>query len=59
MAVLAAPKMAMRDKTDTCPTNVAIASNTSTPYMYRCCNSLGKNKHHNFTENQNKRNQRK
>jgi len=32
MAVVAAPKMAMSDKTDTCPMYVAMASNTNTPY---------------------------
>lgn len=35
--MVAAPKRAMRDKTDTCPMNVAIASKTSTPYTYGCC----------------------
>ena len=42
MAVVAAPKMAMSDKTDTCPMNVAIASNTNTPYTYGCCNAFTK-----------------
>jgi len=32
MAVVAAPKIAMRERTDTCPMNVAIASKTNTPY---------------------------
>ena len=36
-AVVAAPKRAMRDRTETWPMNVAIASNTSTPYTYGCC----------------------
>jgi hypothetical protein len=37
IAVVAAPKSAMRESTETWPTNVAIASNTSTAYTYRCC----------------------
>jgi len=37
MAVLAAPKMAMSDSTESWPINVAIASITNTPYTYRCC----------------------
>jgi len=37
MAVVAAPKRAMSDNTETWPINVAIASNTSTPYTYKCC----------------------
>lgn len=36
MAVVAAPKRAMSDNTETWPINVAIASNTNTPYTYRC-----------------------
>lgn len=40
MAVVAAPKSAMRESTETWPTNVAIASNTSTAYTYRCCNAM-------------------
>lgn len=32
IAVVAAPKMAMRERTETWPMNVAIASNTNTPY---------------------------
>lgn len=36
IAVVAAPKSAMRDRTETCPTNVAMASNTNTPYTYGC-----------------------
>lgn len=32
MAVVAAPKRAMSDSTETCPTNVAIASKISTMY---------------------------
>jgi hypothetical protein len=32
MAVVAAPKMAMRDRTEIWPMNVAMASNTNTPY---------------------------
>ena len=37
MAVVAAPKRAMRERTETWPTNVAMASNTNTPYTYGCC----------------------
>jgi hypothetical protein len=40
MAVVAAPKSAMRESTETWPTNVAIASNTSTAYTYRCCKAM-------------------
>jgi len=32
MAVVAAPKIAIRERTETWPMNVAIASKTSTPY---------------------------
>jgi len=32
MAVVAAPKRAIRERTETWPINVAIASNTNTPY---------------------------
>jgi len=32
MAVVAAPNNAMRDKTETCPIKVAMASKTNTPY---------------------------
>lgn len=37
IAVVAAPKIAMSDKTEIWPMNVAIASNTKTPYIYGCC----------------------
>jgi len=37
MAVVAAPKRAMSDSTEIWPINVAIASNTKTPYTYRFC----------------------
>lgn len=37
MAVVAAPKIAMRERTEIWPINVAIASNTNTPYTYGCC----------------------
>jgi len=40
MAVVAAPKRAMSDSTETWPINVAIASNTNTPYTYRCCKKM-------------------
>lgn len=43
IAVVAAPKRAMSDKTETWPINVAIASNTSTPYTYGCCRSNSRN----------------
>lgn len=43
IAVVAAPKMAMRDKTDTWPTKVAIASNTNTPYTYGCYKFVTRN----------------
>lgn len=36
IAVVAAPNSAMRDRTETCPINVAMASNTNTPYTYGC-----------------------
>lgn len=35
--MVAAPKMAMRERTETWPTKVAIASKIKTPYTYRCC----------------------
>lgn len=40
MAVVAAPNIAINDKTETCPMNVAMASNTNTPYTYGCCKML-------------------
>ena len=37
IAVVAAPNIAINDKTETCPMNVAMASKTNTPYTYGCC----------------------
>lgn len=48
MAVVAAPKMAMRERTETWPMKVAMASNTNTPYTYRCCMEINKKTIRNF-----------